>query len=610
MMELYRHQDESRNLCDKVVAALSPVRKLILEITPGAGKSLHPVIWGSQLIGAGLADAICWVTPRQSLQEQAERVFINKEFRNLLGHNLNIRQSTNEYDPCRGLAGYTTTYTAIGTDGKPVTGLQLNLKEFRTKRYILVLDEPHHLWDDGMWRKAVDPLVAEAKYLILMSGTFARHDTEKIANLPYRQLPNGLWTPDWENLPSDTFAIRYGLRDALEEHVIIPIHFYEIDGKTEWIETDGQVGVAGGFGGLSDELTRKALYTALNTDYARDLLDACYGHWRDHKRKFNNRSKLLVVAPSIRQAELYLKILESWGGHGSARIATSKDSKDALEAIRQFKKTDSSQSLDILVTVGMAYEGMDVPPATHLAALTNIRSAPYLAQMINRVTRVDRKAGSYCGQYAFVFHPNDECFRDCIQYIKDEQDALAKEGKIHYPPDRDDEDTTDIWTRRVHKTKTEDTDDDDQKPDPRRIIPLDGTMTGTSAGTIDTDERIETEMMELLDMYMEECGLKGASVINVMRFVEKFDIDLAAKYGKKETASSESEESEATPTMIERAFRREIQRHANCYDAKHGLDKGATNSAIEALYGPRDRMGRELLLKVWTWLRNERPIKE
>ena len=53
--------------------------------------------------------------------------------------------STNQEHPTRGCAAYVTTYQALAADTRKV-----NAKEFRRKRYILVLDEPHHMEAEGV----------------------------------------------------------------------------------------------------------------------------------------------------------------------------------------------------------------------------------------------------------------------------------------------------------------------------------------------------------------------------------------------------------------------------------------------------------------------------
>ena len=53
----------------------------------------------------------------------------------------------------------------------------------------------------------------------------------------------------------------------------------------------------------------------------------------------------------------------------AAGIATSHDTAEAIERIEDFK----TGQLDILVTIAMAYEGLDVPEVSHIACLTHIR---------------------------------------------------------------------------------------------------------------------------------------------------------------------------------------------------------------------------------------------
>ncbi|MCQ8242225.1 helicase-related protein [Rhizosaccharibacter radicis] len=72
-------------------------------------------------------------------------------------------------------------------------------------------------------------------------------------------------------------------------------------------------------------------------------------------------------------------------------LATS-DAPGAHEVLARFRlKPEPS----ILVTVAMAYEGLDAPEVAVVAALTHIRSRSWLEQMVARATRVDPRAGPY-----------------------------------------------------------------------------------------------------------------------------------------------------------------------------------------------------------------------
>ena len=106
----------------------------------------------------------------------------------------------------------------------------------------------------------------------------------------------------------------------------------------------------------------------------------------------------------------------------NSEIATSHESAQAHQAIKRFK----AGSVDILVTIAMAYEGMDCPPVTHIICLTNVRSVPWIEQMVARAVRVDSNAGPYESQVAFVFAPDDVFFREIVAKIKHEQRPFVK----------------------------------------------------------------------------------------------------------------------------------------------------------------------------------------
>jgi hypothetical protein len=74
----------------------------------------------------------------------------------------------------------------------------------------------------------------------------------------------------------------------------------------------------------------------------------------------------------------------------------------------------------------MAYEGLDAPEVAVVAALTQIRSRPWLEQMVARATRVDPNAGPYAAQRALVFHPDDPLFAKFRHRIETEQGTLAR----------------------------------------------------------------------------------------------------------------------------------------------------------------------------------------
>jgi len=285
---LRKHQKDMIRIVDGIIAG-SSIKNIIVKATPGSGKSSIPLIAG-KLITAGLADALCWICPRMSLQDQGERNFIDPFFRKMFNHNLTVRQSTNDVSPLRGTKGLITTFQAVGVD---VNGTLLN--EFRHRRYILIADEVHHASEDGIWTKAIMPLYERAAFRVLMTGTASRHDGKKIAFTPYDDQGDGTFAL---NLAGDkeTAIIEYTRIDALREKAILPVSFFFSEGTAKWQKLTGKV-VEAKLSTTKDP--SHALYTALHTEYAEELLRATVDHWSRHRVHTNPGATMLVVCAKI-----------------------------------------------------------------------------------------------------------------------------------------------------------------------------------------------------------------------------------------------------------------------------------------------------------------------
>jgi len=459
---LRAHQAALANL----VAAMergkaSEISDILAAVTPGGGKSLLPVIAAARLVEAGRVERICWVVPRDSLRLQAEEAFADPVWRAALGHALSVRAADNEPDPSRGLTGYVTTYQAIAA------APDLHLAEVRRHRTLLVVDEVHHLPTLGedepaappssgqapalseeasVWSRALLPLLESATLRLLLSGTLERADGQRILWLPYRTGPTAgtqevnLEAPGWA-------IIGYSRAQAVAERAVLPVTFGALDGEASWLQagrtaTEGvRLGPHRLSGRSPTVTTRPALFTALRTGFARELLQEAFRATRTlraHRRAerglpagepARGLGKLLVVAPDQRSARRYCEMLRGWMPPQQAardvRLATS-DERSAPEALAAFRLMAEPA---VLVTVAMAYEGLDAPEVAVVAALTHIRSRPWLEQMISRATRVDPHAGSYESQSALVFHPDDPLFARFRRSIETEQGMLAHQRR-------------------------------------------------------------------------------------------------------------------------------------------------------------------------------------
>ena len=429
----------------------SEITDILAAVTPGGGKSLLPVIAASALLSAGMIDRVCWVVPRDSLRLQAEEAFADPVWRSVLKHAVTVRAADNAPDPCRGLQGYITTYQSIAA------APELHLAEFRRHRTLLVVDEVHHLpalpdmapdplADPSIadaaagWSRALLPLLESARLRLLLSGTLQRADGRSILWLPYRTGPRvktrevDLAAPGWA-------VIGYSRSQALAERAVLPVLFGAVDGEASWLEeARTPVGPHRLFSHWPTETTRPALFTALRTGFADQLLREAFTATRklraERRHAFDlppgadarGLGKLLVVAPDQINARRYAELLRGWvprGQGNTVQLATS-DEPDAHETLARFRLTAEPS---VLVTVAMAYEGLDAPEVSVVAALTHIRSRAWLEQMVARATRIDPNGGPYTTQRATVFHPDDPLFARFRHSVETEQGTIAKRVK-------------------------------------------------------------------------------------------------------------------------------------------------------------------------------------
>ena len=366
-LTLRKHQRETVEVCREILNG-RPVREIIMPVTPGGGKSFVPVILAENLIPA-IAEKICWVVPRNSLKYQGEGEFCDPRW----GTAKRIRAACNGEDLTRGLAGYVTTYQAVGQNP------ECHAAEFRRRKYILILDEFHHVAEGSEWHKALAPLVKSAVLVILASGTLSRGDGERIAFLGYAG-----GGPFLGELTTRR-VITYSRGEAIADGAILPVRFNLVDGDSEWEEADGRRNTSK----LSGEESAKALFTALRTEFANGLMDMSLREYRLHLDE-GWGAKMLVVAPNIKIAKAYYDYLKIKGY--SSRIATSEDTPAAKLDIKDFKKC----AFNILVSVAMASEGLNVPNVSVICFLTNIRSVPWIEQCVARANRIARQEGSGC----------------------------------------------------------------------------------------------------------------------------------------------------------------------------------------------------------------------
>ena len=392
-MKYRAHQQAAIDYAQRVAEGTASESSIVAWVVPGGGKSWLPPLMLDVL---GPEWMLAWFVPRLNLAAQAENDTLSK-------HGIRIRKSGNDLRPARDTRGFVATHHALVRD----TRLWVDAMS-DGRKWLLFFDELHHAYIDadgsyGDTARALAALPYAAR--VLMTGTMERSDrTQFIYGLEYE------YTRDGQCVNTDP-AIRYARATALqpsEGPAIVPVVFEHHDGPVKWddLRLNGEIG--GQLSKLDREDEGIGIWTACSTGIASEMLHRGLAEW-----KASSSGKAIVVCASQNDARKWVK---EAGAYGNAMIAIS-DEDASQENIRRFRFDPNCR---ILVTVAMAYEGLDVPEITHGICLTHIRSVPWIEQMLARAWR---KTPSKTECYWWV--PDDPRMNRVIARIRAEQPALV-----------------------------------------------------------------------------------------------------------------------------------------------------------------------------------------
>lgn len=569
-MPLRKHQQELKEIARQIAAGEKNVTRILAWITQGGGKSAYAMILASQFPESW---KICWVAPRDALREQGDYDFRDPRNIALYGHTGKLRRSQNsdaqsglDPDLTRGERGYITTYQAVNADR------EVHQQEFDRHPYILILDESHHLAenadpneDDAPFSEAVKPLVERAKLVVFMTGSLERHDNARIAFIPYEDM--GIYEPvDFTEREGWAF-IRYTRPDALADGATLPLEVIYIDGSASWADRRGVTHSFDKFKDAGADNQSSLLYTITRTGYADHLLDIVVEQWRGYKQNIYKPAKLLVVSSNIALAKKYLKYLREQ--HGLyALIATCDDTNNARVNIRKFRGLEEPEA-DVLVTVAMAYEGLDVREITHVALLTWIRSFPWIEQAISRANRVEQTGTKTRG---YIYGPDDAGLNKIIT-------------ELGFSP----------WNRTAPWAAGSDSLGEGE-PD-GTIQPITSDTTGRRSVIIYPDNHVvEVSALEMkaIDTLHRNLGIKGISAEQTLALIQQ--TGGVIEIGEEKPAAGKSvTEDEATKRKAIKNMIEEISGHD-----RHRLL--FINSKLKELFGERRLLSSDKLDGVLKWL--------
>lgn len=395
-------------------------RHFLINAAPGAGKTLASCAIAETLMSKSEIERVIVIAPRAEVVNQWA-----DDFRHVTGrHMWKVTGADGdiagmEMDVC-------ATWAAI-------QGLLPELQAVcRTSRTLVICDEHHHAAVEAAWGKGADGAFADARFVLVLTGTPVRSDGSESVWLAYDDA-GAIDHPD-----DGTYVLTYG--DAVDLGYCRPVTFHRHEGKfTVDLEGGHRVNVSGHqkpefpkdlkrIPGLQNALDfyrlartpqfEKDKVTPLLTGYQATMIE-----WGSEKlnelRHRMPEAGGLVIAPSIEMAEYMVDLIERI--EGERPLLVHSQMPNPTSKIRAFRNTNKRW----LVSVAMVSEGVDIKRLRVLLYLPNAMTELAFRQAVGRVVRT---MGRDDDTRAYVVMPSFETFETYARRVEEEMSPAARKA--------------------------------------------------------------------------------------------------------------------------------------------------------------------------------------
>lgn len=399
-------------------------RHFILNAAPGAGKTIAACVIAQELMDRGEIDRVVVIAPRAEVVNQWAG-----DFQKVTGRHMS--KVTAADGDISGL-GIDVCATWAAVEGL-MDGFQAIC---RTDRTLVICDEHHHAAVKAAWGDNADSAFAEAKHVLILTGTPIRSDGERSIWVAY-DTKGAIDHPE-----AGTYTLSYG--DAVDLGYCRPVTFHRHEGRFTVDLDDGTAvdvssqhkadlkGKLKRVPGLQSALDFYRLactpqyeddgITPLVTGYQATMLE--WGCRKlDELRLRMPEAGGLVIAPNIEMAEYMAELLHKL--EGEAPIIVHSQAGNAEARIRAFRNTTKRW----IVSVAMISEGVDIKRLRVLVHLPNALTELAFRQAIGRVVRT---SGHKDDTRAYVIMPSTETFEAYARRI--EQEMSPGKRKDPRPP--------------------------------------------------------------------------------------------------------------------------------------------------------------------------------
>lgn len=402
-MNLRKWQEQAIRLC--IPEFLENNRKLfVIEACTGSGKSLCSATAALQLVERGKADLVVVLTPNCGTRVGWKKTF---EKLSLNGKRVNVTDDTNfPHDTDVWVStyqGYNKVEEAL--HARPVSGI------------VAIVDEFHHAEQTAQWGLAVDKLVGLSEHSIFLSGTPWKREG-KIAVLYGSQNIHGedYYQEDGRIKADYVYSYEKDLREPSTRGTV-PVKFKfwgsryrSPDGRVCEFHEDLPSFPSSKWSTIEEwETWAKKCDTPLgrhlhfdikrqspsDNETVRRIIDESLALLSRTRRQIElaceckNMSVLLCVAKSVNEARCIADYIQELRPGYRVSVVVSDDNNGAkkLAKIAKQCRENAADKPDVIVSVGMISEGVDIPQIKVVAYLSAIMTVLHFVQVVGRAVR-------------------------------------------------------------------------------------------------------------------------------------------------------------------------------------------------------------------------------
>jgi superfamily II DNA or RNA helicase len=414
-MNLRPWQSEALRKALKWLVEKGQDKHFLINAAPGAGKTIAACTIAKSLIEMGEIDRVVVIAPRVEVVRQWGR-----DFHQVTGRFMGKVAGGDdkvEIDVC-------ATWAAVQS-------LQDAFQAVcRDSRVLVICDEHHHAAVQAAWGNGANGAFADAKYVLVLTGTPIRSDGKKSVWLAYDD-QGAIDHPE-----EGSYTLSYG--EAVDLGYCRPATFHRHEGLfTVDLEDGEQISVSGHKpADLTPTLKRiPGLQRALDfyhlactpqfeADSRTPRADGYQGTMFEYAREKLNELRYrmpnaggLVIAPSIEMAEYWVKLIELMDGETPSLVHSQMTNAEGR--IEAFRHTDKKW----VVSVAMISEGVDIARLRVLIYLPYALTELAFRQAVGRVVRT---GGPDDDTRAYVVMPSFDTLEAYARRIEEEMSPAAR----------------------------------------------------------------------------------------------------------------------------------------------------------------------------------------